>query len=165
MDYDKNIEPRVERPDQNDEHFDIIHRIKSGDFDNADYVLYGVLAGLNQSNHTSNISGTSNSMALSRLEIAIDFSLIDTTTHQVIASFVGLGSGEAHRIDGSPVDAQLEYVKLITSAAASLSENVALHLNSQAFVTADVNIGPDGLRQISGTEKFRFDERNFRIYQ
>ena len=157
--------PNVERPDQNDDYFDIVKRIKAGDFEGADYVLYGVLSGLNQNAHYAPIIGSSSSMAINELDIAIDFSLIDTKSYQVVASFVALGSATDNRIDGQAEGYKPNFAKMMPHLSTNLAENVAYHLGSQDFVTTAYGEPISSQRIIPGTDKFRFDERNFKVYK
>jgi hypothetical protein len=92
--------PNIASIDQHDDYFDIVKRIETGDFNGADYVLYGVLTGFTQNTHSALITGTPSSMSIKELEIAIDFSLIDATTFRVVASFIASGSATDNRIDG-----------------------------------------------------------------
>lgn len=157
--------PNVERPDQNDDYFDIVKRIKAGDFEGADYVLYGVLSGLKQNTHSAPITGSSSSMAINELDIAIDFSLIDTKSFQVVASFLALGSATDNRIDGLAEGYQANYAKMMPYLSNNLAQNVAYHLGSQDFVTTVSGDASSGVRVIPGTDKFRFEERNFKVYK
>ena len=157
--------PNIQRADQNDDFFDIIKRIKSGDFEGADYVLYGVLTGLTLTDNSAPITGTQNSMAMSSLDLAVDFSLIDTATFQVVASFVVTGSGSDNRIDGQTEGYKPNYTKMMKQVSGSLSENVAYQLGAQEFFNAGSKENPVPARVIPGTEKYRNDESNLRVYK
>ena len=157
--------PNIQRTDQNDDYFDIIKRIKSGDFDGADYVLYGVLTGLTLSDNSAPITGTQNSMAINSLDIAVDFSLIDTATLQVVASFVATGSGSDNRIDGQTEGYKPNNSKMMKQVSASLSENVAYQLGAQEFFKSASGENPVPARVIPGTDKYRNDESNPRVYK
>ena len=157
--------PNVERIDQNDDYFDIIRRIKSGDFDGADYVLYGVLTGLSLSDNAALITGTQNTMAINSLDIAVDFSLIDTKTFQVVASFVASGFGSDNRIDGQSEGYKPNYSKMMKQVSGSLSENVAYQLGAQEFFKSDSGEAPPAPRVIPGTEKYRNEESHLRVYK
>ena len=157
--------PNTQRADQNDDFFDIIKRIKSGDFEGADYVLYGVLTGLTVADNSAPITGTQNSMAVSSLDLAVDFSLIDTATFQVVASFVATGSGSDNRIDGQTEGYKPNYAKMMKQVSASLSENVAFQLGAQEFFKSGSGENPVPARVIPGTEKYRNDESNLRVYK
>jgi hypothetical protein len=157
--------PNVERVDQNDDYFDIVKRIKGGDFAGADYVLYGVLSGLSPSEQSAPITGTQNSMAINSLDISVEFSLIDTQTYQVVASFVATGSGSDNRIDGQLEGYKPNYAKIMKQVSSSLAENVAYHLGAQDFIKSDAGQPSPEPRVIPGTEKFRNDETNPRVYR
>lgn len=157
--------PNVARIDQNDDYFDIIKRIEAGDFNGADYVLYGVLTGLTQKTHSSPITGTTNAMSINDLEIAIDFSLIDTKTHRVVASFIASGSATDNRIDGEAEGYKPNTTKMVKQLSGNLSESVAYHLASQDFITSELAQISNSPRVIPGTDKYRYDERNLRVYK
>ena len=157
--------PNVARIDQNDDYFDIIKRIEAGDFNGADYLLYGVLTGLTQNTHSSPITGTANAMSISDLEIAIDFSLIDTKTHRVVASFIASGSATDNRIDGEAEGYKPNTTKMLKQLSGNLAESVAYHLASQDFITSEFAKVSNSPRVIPGTDKYRYDERNLRVYK
>jgi hypothetical protein len=157
--------PNVARIDQNDDYFDIIKRIEAGDFNGADYVLYGVLTGLTQNAHSSPITGTTNTISINDLEIAIDFSLIDTKTHRVVASFIASGSATDNRIDGEAEGYKPNTTKMVKQLSGNLSESVAYHLASQDFITSELAQVSNSPRVIPGTDKYRYDERNLRVYK
>ena len=74
-------------PNQGDEYFDIVKRIKAGDFGDADYVLYGVLAEISSTDNVSDIPGTKSTSQQVTLEVTVDFNIVDTKTTQIVASF------------------------------------------------------------------------------
>jgi curli biogenesis system outer membrane secretion channel CsgG len=157
--------PNVPQPNQNDEFFDIVKRIGAGDFEDADYVLYGVLTSLSQNTHAAPILGSNNEMAIHALEIAVDFSLIDTKTHQVVASFLATGSASDSRIDGVAEGYKPSMPRMFQQMATSLAESVAHQLASQDFVTSEWVLSGKESREILGTEKYRNEERHLRVYK
>jgi len=157
--------PNIASTDQNDDYFDIVKRIEAGDFNGADYVLYGVLTGLTQNAHSSPITGTTNTMSINDLEIAIDFSLIDTKTHRVVASFIASGSATDNRIDGEAEGYKPNTTKMVKQLSGNLAESVAYHLASQDFITSEFAQVSNSPRVIPGTDKYRYDERNLRVYK
>ena len=157
--------PNVARVDQNDDYFDIIKRIEAGDFNGADYVLYGVLTGLTQDTHSSSITGTTNAMSINDLEIAIDFSLIDTKTHRVVASFIASGSAADNRIDGRSEGYKPNTTKMLKQLSGNLAESVAYHLASQDFVSPEITQNYKNTRLINGTKKYRNEEITFKVYK
>ena len=157
--------PNVARLDQNDDFFDIVKRIEASDFNGADYVLYGVLTGLTQKSHSSPITGTSNVMQFNDLDVAIDFSLIDTKNSRVVASFVASGSASDNRIDGENEGYKPNTTKMLQLLSSNLAENVAYHLASQDFITSGLAQASSNSRTVPGTEKYRYEERSLRVYK
>ncbi len=157
--------PNIERPDQNDDYFDITRRIRAGDFEGADYVLYGVLAGISKSENSAPITGTENAMTINGLDISVDFSLIDTKTLQVVASFNANGTGSDNRIDGQSEGYKPNFAKIMRGVSSTLSENVAYQLGAQQFVKNEFGDVQSGPRVIPGTDKYRNDDTNLRVYK
>jgi len=157
--------PNIERPDQNDDYFDITRRIRAGDFEGADYVLYGVLAGISKSENSAPITGTENAMSINGLDISVDFSLIDTKTLQVVASFNANGSGSDNRIDGQSEGYKPNFAKIMRGVSSTLAENVAYQLGAQQFVKNEFGDVQSGSRVIPGTEKYRNDDTHLRVYK
>jgi len=157
--------PNIASIDQNDDYFDIVKRIETGDFNGADYVLYGVLTGFTQNTHSTLITGTPSSMSINELEIAIDFSLIDTTTLRVVASFVASGSATDNRIDGETEGYKPNTTKMIKELSGNLAESVAYHLANPDFITSKAAQPFTSQRVIPGTAKYRHDERYSKVYK
>jgi len=122
-------------PNQGDEYFDIVKRIKAGDFGDADYVLYGVLAEISSTNNVSDIPGTKSTSQQVTFEVTVDFNIIDTKTTQIIASFVASGEGKDVQIDGRDTGNKPSTAKLMKLAALDLAEDVRKHLADQNFIT------------------------------
>jgi hypothetical protein len=157
--------PNIASIDQNDDYFDIVKRIEAGDFNGADYVLYGVLTGFTQNTHSALINGTPSSMFINDLEIAIDFSLIDATTFRVVASFIASGSATDNRIDGEAEGYKPNTTKMIKELSSNLAESVAYHLASQDFITSKAAQAFTSQRVIPGAEKHRHDEQYLKVYK
>jgi len=66
----------VATANQGDEYFDIVKRIKAGDFGDADYVLYGVLTEVSSTDNVADISGTKSTSQRMTLEVAVDFHIV-----------------------------------------------------------------------------------------
>ncbi|MBU3628017.1 hypothetical protein [Polynucleobacter sp. AP-Reno-20A-A9] len=127
--------PSVAAPNQGDEYFDIVKRIKSGDFGDADYVLYGVLAEVSSTDNVSDIPGTKSTSQQMTLEVTVDFNIVDTKTTQIIASFVASGEGKDVQIDGRDTGYKPSNAKLMKLASLDLAEDVRKHLADQNFIT------------------------------
>ena len=122
-------------PNQGDEYFDIVKRIKAGDFGDADYVLYGVLAEISTTNNVSDIPGTKSTSQQVTLEVTVDFNIIDAKSTQIVASFVASGEGKDVQIDGRDTEHKPSTAKLMKLASLDLAEDVRKHLAEQNFIT------------------------------
>ena len=122
-------------PNQGDEYFDIVKRIKAGDFGDADYILYGVLAEISNTDNVSDIPGTKSTSQQMTLEVTVDFNIVDTKTTQIVASFVASGEGKDVQIDGRDTGYKPSTAKLMKLASLDLAEDVRKHLADQNFIT------------------------------
>lgn len=122
-------------PNQGDEYFDIVKRIKAGDFGDADYVLYGVLAEVSSTDNVAKIPGTKSTSQQVTLEVTVDFNVVDTKTTQIVTSFVASGEGKDVQIDGRDTSHKPSMAKLMKLASLDLAEDVRKHLADQNFIT------------------------------
>jgi hypothetical protein len=127
--------PTVAMPNQGDEYFDIVKRIKAGDFTDANYVLYGVLAEVSITDNVDDIPGTKSSAQQVILEVVVDFNVVDTQTNQIVASFIASGDGKEVRIDGKDNSFKPSMAKLMKLASLDLAEDVRKNLAAQNFIT------------------------------
>ncbi len=127
--------PTVAMPNQGDEYFDIVKRIKAGDFSDADYVLYGVLAEVSNTDNVSDIPGTKSTSHQMTLEVTVDFNIVDTKTTQIVASFIASGEGKDVQIDGRDTGYKPSTAKLMKLASLDLAEEVRKNLAAQNFIT------------------------------
>ncbi|MBU3606416.1 hypothetical protein IEN92_06570 [Polynucleobacter sp. MWH-Creno-3A4] len=127
--------PSVATPNQGDEYFDIVKRIKAGDFGDANYVLYGVLAELSVTDNVDDIPGTKSSAQQVTLEVTVDFHVVDTQSNQIVASFIASGEGKEVRIDGKDNNFKPSTAKLMKLASLDLAEDVRKNLAAQNFIT------------------------------
>ncbi len=132
----------VAAPNQGDEYFDIVKRMNAGDFGDADYVLYGVLAEISSTDNVSDIPGTRSTSQKMTLEVTVDFNIVDTKTTQIVASFVASGEGKDVQIDGRDNAYKPSAAKLMKLASLDLAEDVRKHLADQNFITN--NPGSEG---------------------
>ena len=157
--------PNIVSTEQTDDYFDINNRIKAGVFENADYVLYGVLAEQTRNHLSAPITETQNSMAIHTLDMTVDFSLIDTKNFQVVASFVGMGSGSDSRIDGQNEGYEPNQARMMKQVSDSLAENVAYQLGNQDFILSSGKTQSIEPRVIPGSDKVRNEESNLKVYK
>lgn len=72
---------------------DIVTRIKKGEFNGADYVLFGTLSNIEFRDELSPLQGTTSASSLFSLDLVADFSLISTRTFEIKAAFSAQGAG------------------------------------------------------------------------
>ena len=125
----------VVMPNQGDEYFDIVQRIKAGDFSDANYVLYGVLTEVSVTDNVDDIPGTRSSSQQVTLEVTVDFNVVDTQNNQIVASFIASGDGKEVRIDGKDNNFKASKAKLMKLASLDLAEDVRKNLAAQNFIT------------------------------
>ena len=127
--------PTVAMPNQGDEYFDIVKRIKAGDFGDANYVLYGVMTEVSVTDNVDDIPGTKSSSQQVAFEVTVDFHVVDTQTNQIVASFIASGEGKEVRIDGKDNNFKPSMAKLMKFASLDLAEDVRKNLAAQNFIT------------------------------
>jgi len=128
----------VPAANQGDDFFQVVERIKAGEFNGADYVMFGVLGEMSFTDNVEDIPGTKSTSQQIGLDLIVDFSLIDTKTYQVIVSFLAEGNGKEVRIDGRGNGFKPSMAKLMKQASVTLAEDVAKHLADQNFVTSTI---------------------------
>lgn len=138
--------PAQSKPDEGDEFFDIARRIKAGDFGKAQYVLYGTLGEISPMSGREKIQGTDTYMLTSSMDIVVDYSVIDTKSMEVVASFTAHGSGSDNRMVSNDSTYTPSNAKIIRQIAASLAEEVASNLADQEFIKSSVPPAGEALR-------------------
>lgn len=84
---------KMAQPKRQPEVKDIIARIRKGEFNDADYVLFGTLSSIEFRDQLSPLQGTSSDSYQFSLDLVADFSLISTTTYEIKAAFSAQGAG------------------------------------------------------------------------
>jgi curli biogenesis system outer membrane secretion channel CsgG len=112
--------------------YDIIARIRQGNYPGADYVLFGTISSIqfrqeaNPIDHTDTVSHTLS------LELVADFSLISTKNYEVKASFSATGTGQDVKLMSSAGGTiVLNRGKVISNVSKSLGEDVISQLEEQ----------------------------------
>jgi hypothetical protein len=112
--------------------YDIIARIRQGNYPGADYVLFGTVSSIqfrqeaNPIDHTDTVSHTLS------LELVADFSLISTRNYEVKASFSATGAGQDVKLMSSAGGTiVLNRGKVISEVSKSLGEDVISQLEEQ----------------------------------
>lgn len=89
---------KMAKPVRQPEVKDIIARIKKGEFNGADYVLFGTLSSIEFRDQFSPLQGSTSATMQYGLDLLADFSLIHTKTHEIKASFSAQGAGNDTKI-------------------------------------------------------------------
>ena len=123
---------KMARPVRQPEVDDIIARIRKGEFNGADYVLFGVVSSIDFSDGLSPLQGTSSATRQYGLDLLADFSLINTRSYEVKAAFSAQGSGNDTKILSNRGDiAPPNRAKVIRETSQSLAQSVFQQLSDQ----------------------------------
>ena len=127
---------KMAKPVRQPEVNDIIARIKKGEFNGADYVLFGVVSSVEFSDALSPLQGTSSATRQYGLDLLADFSLIHTKTYEIKAAFSAQGAGNdtkilSHRGDIAPPNR----AKVMRETSQSLAQSVFQQLSDQLGYT------------------------------
>lgn len=111
---------------------DIIARIKKGEFSGADYVLFGTLSHVEFSDQFSPLQGTTSATMQYGLDLLADFSLINTKTYEIKASFSAQGAGSDTKILSTRGDVMPpNRAKVMRETSQSLAQDVYEQFSSQ----------------------------------
>ena len=116
----------------NEKIFDIIDRIKKGYFPNADYVLFGTLTSAQFRDEINPVGSGSALSATLSLEVLAEFSLVNTKTYEVRASFSAIGEGQDVKLLGSrAAKVVLNQGRVMSETSKSLGVDVVRQLEEQ----------------------------------
>jgi hypothetical protein len=123
---------KVARPVRQPEVKDIIARIKKGEFNGADYVLFGSLSNIEFRDQFSPLQGSTSATRQYGLDLLAYFSLIHTRTFEIKASFSAQGAGNDTKLLSSRGDiAPPNRAKVMRETSQSLAQSVYEQLASQ----------------------------------
>ena len=123
---------KVANPVRQPEVKDIIARIKKGEFSGADYVLFGTLSHVEFRDQFSPLQGTSSATMQYGLDLLADFSLINTKTYEIKASFSAQGAGNDTKILSTRGDVMPpNRAKVMRETSQSLAQDVYAQFSSQ----------------------------------
>lgn len=115
---------------------DIIARIRKGEFQGADYVLFGSVSAIDFTDALSPLQGTTSATRQYGLQLLADFSLIHTKTHEIKAAFSAQGEGSDTKILSSRGDvAPPNRAKVMRETSLSLAADVYRQLMGQLGLT------------------------------
>lgn len=112
--------------------YDIIARIKRGDFKGADYVLFGSVSSLQFRDEVQPIPGANTVSRILALELVADFNLINTRTYEIKAAFSAMGEGQDTRLvsDRGAV-VSMSRGKVISEVSKSLADDAFRQIDEQ----------------------------------
>ena len=127
---------KMAQPVRQPEVKDIIHRIKKGEFNGADYVLFGVVSSIEFTDALSPLQGTTSATRQYGLQLLADFSLIHTKTYEIKAAFSAQGEGNDTKILSVRGDiAPPNRSKVMKETSLSLAQDVYQQLATQLGYT------------------------------
>ena len=111
---------------------DVIARIKKGEFNGADYVLFGSVTSIDFTDALSPLQGTTSATRQYGLQLLADFSLINTKTYEIKAAFSAQGAGNDTKILSNRGDiAPPNRAKVMRETSLSLAQDVYQQLTMQ----------------------------------
>lgn len=123
---------KMAKPVRQPEVKDIIARIRKGEFSGADYVLFGTLSHVEFRDQFSPLQGTTSATMQYGLDLLADFSLINTRTFEIKASFSAQGAGNDTKLLSNRGDIQPpNRAKVMRETSQSLALNVYEQIVSQ----------------------------------
>jgi len=112
--------------------FDVIKRIKAGNYKGADYVLFGTLSDIDFTRDITSLANTDSYSAILGLNLVADFSLINTRTFEITSAFTAMGEGQDTKlVNGNDVKVSLNRPRVVRDVSKSLGEDVARQLAEQ----------------------------------
>ncbi|WP_419737282.1 penicillin-binding protein activator LpoB [Pseudomonas sp. COR18] len=112
--------------------YDVIKRIKGGNFKGADYVLFGTVSDIDFTQDINELANTNSYSAVLGLTLVGDFSLINTRTYQITSAFTAMGEGQDTKLVNSrDIRVSLNRPRVVRDVSKSLGEDVARQLSLQ----------------------------------
>jgi hypothetical protein len=112
--------------------YDVIKRIKNGNFKGADYVLFGTVSDIDFRQDVGEIANTDSHSAILGLTLVADFSLINTRTFEVTSAFTAMGEGQDTKlVNGRDIKVSLNRGRVVRDVSKSIGMDVARQLREQ----------------------------------
>ncbi|EPL14596.1 penicillin-binding protein activator LpoB [Pseudomonas sp. TH05] len=112
--------------------YDVIKRIKAGNFKGADYVLFGTLSDIDFNRDINELANTDSYSAVLALTLVADFSLINTKTFEITSAFTAMGEGQDTKlVNNRDVRISLNRPRVVREVSKSLGEDVARQMAEQ----------------------------------
>ncbi len=112
--------------------FDVIRRIKAGNFKGADYVLFGTVSDIDFTRDVTELANTDSHSAVLGLTLVADFSLINTRTFEITSAFTAMGEGQDTKlVNGRDIKVSLNRPRVVREVSKALGEDVAAQMSQQ----------------------------------
>lgn len=112
--------------------YDVIARIKAGNYKGADYVLFGTLSDIDFQRDITSIDNTNSYSAILGLTLVADFSLINTRTYEITSAFTAMGEGQDTKlVNSQDVRVSLNRPRVVREVSKELGMDVARQLSEQ----------------------------------
>ncbi|NUT78325.1 penicillin-binding protein activator LpoB [Pseudomonas sp. C1C7] len=112
--------------------YDVIKRIKAGNFKGADYVLFGTVSDIDFTRDVTELANTDSHSAVLALTLVADFSLINTRTYEITSAFTAMGEGQDTKlVNGRDIKVSLNRPRVVREVSKALGEDVAAQLSQQ----------------------------------
>jgi hypothetical protein len=121
--------------------YDVIKRIKGGNFKGADFVLFGTVSDIDFRQDVTALAKTDSHSAVMGLTLVGSFSLVNTRTFEITSAFTAIGEGQDTKlVNGYDQHVSLNRGRVVRDVSKSIGEDVARQLKEQL-------IGFDGSNQ------------------
>jgi hypothetical protein len=122
--------------------YDVIKRIKNGNFKGADYVLFGTASDIDFRHDVNEIANTNSHSAVLGLTLVADFSLINTRTFEITSAFTAMGEGQDTRLaNGNDRRIESNRGRVVREVSKSIGLDVARQLREQ--LRGEVEYSPE----------------------
>jgi hypothetical protein len=112
--------------------YDVIKRIRDGNFKGADYVLFGTVSDVDFRQDVNEIANTNSHSSVLGLTLVGDFSLINTKTFQITSAFTAMGEGQDTKlVNGNDVRVMPNRGRVVRDVSKSIGMDVARQLREQ----------------------------------
>ena len=126
------VQGRPYRAEDGEDLHDVIRRIEQGQFEGADYVLFGSLSDIDFRQDLNDIANTDSYSKVLGLTLVADFSLIDTSTHEVTAAFTAMGEAQDVKlVNAADIRATPNRGRVVREVSKSIGEDVTRQLKEQ----------------------------------
>lgn len=122
------VEPQKRQPEVRD----VVERIKKGEFNGADFVLFGTLTDIQFRDQFSPIQGTTNASQIFGVDLVAEYTLINTKTYEIAASFSAQGAGSETKLISNRGDVlPPNRPRVVRDASKTLAQDVYTQLSEQ----------------------------------